>query len=390
MMKKILIVVADSMPGGITSSAKNLIHLLHENGHSVTLLNMASDDNGFKDVDNETHRIYLCGMAQYWQLGSQNIKNCKNPMRKFGLALLGVVKKLTIRCGLWYRLIFFKMDKLSGFDAVLAFRQCEPCYYMALHKTVSNKTIGFIHGEKKYMGDISSWDKYFEDFDYIACVSYYVRNEFSQAYPDCADKFKCIYNSFDIDGIRRKAEELSNVDFSTDLTHLVTVARIENVFKQIDLIPLICRQLIDKGLDAFHWYVVGDGPDLQKDMTLAQELGVADYITFTGMQSNPFPILKNADLYVGTSKSEAYSMTIREAHILGIPVLSFNYATAHEAIEDGVDGYIVDSDSKALADKIEWLLADNRKELAKLQKSTRERQVTNALPYSQLINIINK
>ncbi len=387
---KILIIVADSMPGGITSSAKNLIHLLRENGHSVTLLNMALDDSGFDNIDNRTHRIYLYGIARYWQLRAQDVKTCKNPLRKFGLLLLGVVKKLTIRCGLWYRLIFFNVDKPKDFDVVLAFRQCEPCYYLALHKTISKKKIGFIHGEKKYMGDISSWDKYFKDFDHIACVSDYVRNEFAQAYPVCADKFKCIYNSFDIDGIRRRAEELANVDFSTNLTLFVTVARIENIFKQIDLIPLICRQLLDKGLDTFHWYVVGDGPDLQKDMILAQELGVADYITFTGMRANPFPILKNADLYVGTSKSEAYSMTIKEAHILGVPVLSFNYATAYEAIESGVDGYIVDSDFKTLADKIEWLLADGRKELKKLQKYARERQVTNDLPYSQLINIINK
>lgn len=387
-MKKILIVVADSMPGGITTSAKNLIHLLCTHGHSVTLLNMSYDDSGFEGENLQTHRIYLQGMARYWQLGQRDIQNCKHPIKKLGLALLGILKKITIRCGLWYRFIFAGMKKLNGFDVVLAFRQCEPCYYMALHKVISDKTIGFIHGEKKYMGDISSWDKYFKDFDSIACVSDYVRGEFAEAYATIADKFHCVYNSFDIENIRRKAEAAPAFAICANVIRLVTVARIENTFKQIDIIPFVCRRLLDSGFDAFHWYIVGDGPDLCADKALARKLCVDDHITFTGMLPNPYPVIKTADLYVGTSKSEAYSMTIKEAHILGVPVLSTDYATAYEAIIHGENGYLTDNTVTGLVDGLFKLLQNNAAELSILKEKTQSLTVTNDVPYNQLMHLI--
>ena len=387
-MKNILIVVADSLPGGITTSAKNLIHLLHTHGHTVTLLNMSPDDRGFKNVDRETKRIYLQGMARYWKLGLCDIQGCKQPVKKIGLFLLGILKKITIRCGFWYRIIFSGMKKLNGFDAVLAFRQCEPCYYMALQKMAANRTICFIHGEKKYMGNIHSWDKYFKNFDSIACVSDYVRGEFAEAYPDYANKFHCVYNSFDIDGIRQKADIVPDIKLHTDMIRLVTIARIENSFKQINMIPLVCRRLLDNGIDTFHWYVIGDGPDLNANKILAQELGVEDYITFTGMMENPFPVLKAADLYVGTSKSEAYSMTIKEAHILGIPVLSTNYATAYEAIQHNKNGYLTDNTVEGVVNGLISLLRNDAVELELLKKSTQSFSVTNEIPYNQLLQLI--
>ncbi len=389
-MKKILIVVPDSLLGGITASAKNLVHLLHAHGHSVTLLNLSHDDSGFTDVGYETNRLYLHGMARHWQLGQQDVQSCTQPLKKLGLGALGLIKKVTIRCGLWYRLIFVGMKKLRGFDAVLAFRQCEPCYYFALHKVEAARTIGFIHGEKKYMvGDFSSWDKYFKYFDSIACVSDHVRGEFAEAYPKCADKFHCVYNSFDIESIQRKAEATPAVEMRANVTRLVTIARIVNPIKQIHFIPTICRRLLDSGFDSFHWYVIGDGPDLEADKALAQELGVADYITFTGMQDNPFPLLKAADLYVGTSKSEAYSMTIKEAHILGIPVLSTNYTTAYEAILHNENGYLTDNTAEGLANGLQELLQHDAALLHTLQEKTRSIPVTNDVPYDQLMQLID-
>lgn len=387
-MKNILIIVSDSLPGGITISAKNLIHLLHAYGHTVTLLNMSPDDRGFKDVDQETNRIYLHGMAKYWQLGQRDIKGCKKMLKKACLILLGILKKFSIRCGFWYKFIFWSMKKLKGFDVVLAFRQCEPCYYLALQKVVANRTIAFIHGEKKYMGNIHSWDKYFKNFDSIACVSDYVRGEFAEAYPEYANKFHCVYNTFDIEGIRQKAEDMSKVEIRSDVIRLVTIARIENSFKQINIIPLVCRRLLDNGIDTFHWYVVGDGPDLNTDRILAQELGVEGYITFTGMEENPFPILKAADLYVGTSKSEAYSMTVKEAHILGIPVLSTNYATAYEAIQHKKNGYLTDNSVEGVVHGLISLLRNGAAELEILKTNTQSYSVNNEIPYKQLLHLI--
>ncbi len=386
MCKKFLLVVPDTDLGGVTTAAYNLANVLCEKGHSVDFLDMSGSYQNSDVIDSRISHLFLKGKSRYWRITSKN----KCGLGSLPHKLLGAVKKTTIKSGRWYRTIFSDFAPDITYDAVFAFRQCAPCYSFVLHKVKAKKKIGFVHGEKKYMGDISSWDKYFKDFDHIACVSDYVRGEFAEAYPDMADKFGCVYNTFDIEGIKAWAKEISSTVFDKSKINIVTVGRIDNAFKRLHFVPQICRILRDRGVGDFVWYVIGDGQDLSADRRLTEQLGVADLAMFVGRRDNPFPYVKAADLFVMCSLSEAYAMTVKESHALGVPVLSADYATAYEAIEDGVDGYIVEGTPEALADKIEWLLADGGRELMNIQNSAREKQVTNELAYSQLMQIVNE
>ena len=64
---------------------------------------------------------------------------------KLGILALGAMKKLTIRSGLWYKLIFSQFNKGECFDVAIAFRQCAPCYSFVLNKVNAKKKIGFVH-----------------------------------------------------------------------------------------------------------------------------------------------------------------------------------------------------------------------------------------------------
>ena len=46
------------------------------------------------------------------------------------------------------------------------------------------------------------------------------------------------------------------------------------------------------------------------------------------------------DIYIQPSRYEGHSVTVREAQILGKPVIITNYPTAKSQIQDGVDGII--------------------------------------------------
>jgi glycosyltransferase involved in cell wall biosynthesis len=72
--------------------------------------------------------------------------------------------------------------------------------------------------------------------------------------------------------------------------------------------------------------IIGDG-EYTEYMELAQKLGMGEDILFTGVQTNPFPILKNADVYALTSESEGFPNALIEAMAVGLPCISVNCLT---------------------------------------------------------------
>jgi glycosyltransferase involved in cell wall biosynthesis len=88
---------------------------------------------------------------------------------------------------------------------------------------------------------------------------------------------------------------------------------------------------------------VGDGAcedDLKK---MAGELGLTDVIHFMGYQDNVHPFYEAADVYISTSKIEGMSNTQLEALAHGIPVISTQTGGVTELIDDGNNGFIIDS-----------------------------------------------
>ena len=70
------------------------------------------------------------------------------------------------------------------------------------------------------------------------------------------------------------------------------------------------------------------------------------------MIPNPYPYLKQADLYIQTSRHEGYGLAICEAKILGKPVLATNLNCIKEQIEDGENGFLSNLDIEEFAKKI--------------------------------------
>ena len=68
-------------------------------------------------------------------------------------------------------------------------------------------------------------------------------------------------------------------------------------------------------------------------------------------------------MYVQPSKYEGKSITVREAQILGKPVVITNYPTAKSQVDDGVDGVIVPLDvARCVAAMAEFLKDRDKQE----------------------------
>jgi glycosyltransferase involved in cell wall biosynthesis len=84
--------------------------------------------------------------------------------------------------------------------------------------------------------------------------------------------------------------------------------------------------LAKKDLTDIKLMIIGDG-QYTEYKSLADKLGITNDILFTGALSNPFSVIKNADIYALTSESEGFPNALIEAMAVGVPCISVNCLT---------------------------------------------------------------
>ncbi len=111
-------------------------------------------------------------------------------------------------------------------------------------------------------------------------------------------------------------------------------------------------------------YVVIVGrDDLTPFARLAEQLGVADRVFFSGPTQRIGAFFHAADLLVHPTFYDPCSRVVLEALAAGLPVITTRFNGAAERITDGREGYVIDSpdDVDALADRIDRLLDDEHR-----------------------------
>ena len=104
--------------------------------------------------------------------------------------------------------------------------------------------------------------------------------------------------------------------------------------------------------------LLGDG-ELQQDMErYAGKLGIADCVTFLGSQTNVYPYLHEADIFLLPSKYEGMPMTIIEAMGAGLPIVASAVGGVPDMLTDGESGLLVPCEPEAVCDACAALLSD--------------------------------
>jgi glycosyltransferase involved in cell wall biosynthesis len=215
-------------------------------------------------------------------------------------------------------------------------------HYVVTDRVEAKIKIGWIHTDYRVcpndgLDELSMWGK----LDLIAAVSNDCREAFLDQFPTLAKKTIVIENILSSDFVRQQSQEYDVNDempFVEGVTRILTVGRF-SYQKAFDEAVLACRKHIDSGYNV-RWYAIGYGVDEEKIKQLIVENRLEERFIILGKKTNPYPYMRACDLYVQPSRYEGKAVTVREAQILGKPVVITRFSTAASQVEEGVDGHI--------------------------------------------------
>jgi glycosyltransferase involved in cell wall biosynthesis len=131
--------------------------------------------------------------------------------------------------------------------------------------------------------------------------------------------------------------------------------------KGFDRLLSAFKQIADKHPD-WELVILGEG-QLRSDLEqLRASLGLTGSVRLPGFSKNPFDILRAAQLYVMSSRSEGFPYALLEAMSCGLPAIAMDCESGpREIIRDGVDGILVPAgDVDGLADALDRLMTDKQ------------------------------
>ena len=222
----------------------------------------------------------------------------------------------------------------------------------------AKRKIGWVHTD--YATRVKKEEKAFptpqlekacmQRFEKIICISQTAKNGVIQTLGDPGNLFVA-YNPIDVDRIRTLSDAPCPLQRAKGKPLLISVGRLVPE-KQYRMLLEACRGLRDI-LD-FELWIVGDGEERGALEAYIAENSLS-CVRLLGTQENPFPYLRQADLFVSSSATEGYGLTIQEALVLGVPVAAVRTPGVEESLDPRY-GLLVDDSAEALRDGIAGLL----------------------------------
>lgn len=353
-MKKLLFINGHLNTGGVEKSLLDILKHLDYEKFEVDLLLLEELGDYASEIPEQVHVQLRCLKNTYGSVPS-SLLHCirQRDWFCFRMRLIFLMMKL-----FGQKEIRFARKFLTGnqhYDCVIGFRSGICTQIAAFAVNADKRITWWHHGEINV--EHNSYLEAANACDQIAVVSEACRSMLADAFPTLERKLTIVPNMLDVNYVCDKAETFQPYAQS-DMLHIVTLCRLSPE-KHIENAVFAAQKLKEKGI-TFQWHVVGGGSIENELRETAENAGVADCFLFEGNQPNPYPYLKNADLFVHPSYVESQGLVVLEAMALGVPCVVTQSLGPCEFIEDGVNGLLTEQSPESLAEKVLEILTDQK------------------------------
>ncbi len=271
------------------------------------------------------------------------------------------------------------------YDMAISF--LTPHYFVA-HKVKAKKKMAWIHTDySKVQINVKSELKMWSSYEYIGAISTAAKESFVKKFPQLEKKIIVIENILPVSLIKKQMKEFDPTDneMKCEGIKLLSIGRYCTA-KNFDNIPEICADILKYGVNVT-WYIIGFGPDEELIKRQISEEHMENYVILLGKKENPYPYIKACDVYIQPSRYEGKSVAVREAQLLGKPVVITKYETSTSQLEHGIDGMIVPMKNKECAKQIVDLLKNNEK-MKQLSNNCKMRDYSNQEEVKKIYSLI--
>lgn len=326
-MKRILFIIQEYTQGGITKCLENLLGFFPQTNYEIFIYSLYEDgENYYKKVFAD--RIVKKSLPYY--LLHDNVYTRK---------VMGAYNKLTHRYNFdfLYKHEAAYLQRKYNFDVVVAYHEGMTVEFASYFTNA--KKITWFHCDPKVLGKsmIETYHSYYEMMDIVVGVSSVVKESFLELMPHFSSEVKVIHNFLDTKFIWKKSNErvVDGLQKNANIFSIISIGRSTKV-KQFEKIPVIMRQVVEQEVKNVCWYIIASGNECNNEISKAIiDNGMEHHVKMLGEKDNPYPYIKQSDLLISTSYSEAYPTVINEAQTLGVPVIANNYPSAKEIVSEG-------------------------------------------------------
>lgn len=357
-MKKILFVLPWLAIGGLERVQVNLANALAERGYDVTILTLNPKADLKTELSPKVHYRY-------------------KPYKPHPIGgRIPYIRRKFYDDGMWEtrasakKLYRYYVGK-EKFDVEIGFFRGLSVKIISGSTNPRSVKLAWVHSDFKHCQGIANnfksmaaVRKAYGKYDRIVCVSDRAKESFEEVI-GLAEKTTRIYNLLPVEKIRALGGETCPAEKKK--TTICSVGHLAAV-KGYDRLIGAVKRLNAEGNDLALW-LVGGG---EEEKALRELAAGDENIFFFGSQPNPYPYMKQADLYVCSSRYEGFNLTVAEALILGRPVLSTDCTGPTEILDGGRYGKIVENSEKGLYNGIKELL-EAPDQLKAYQSKTGER-----------------
>jgi N-acetyl-alpha-D-glucosaminyl L-malate synthase BshA len=175
-----------------------------------------------------------------------------------------------------------------------------------------------------------------EQSDAVTAVSRFLRDETYKQF-ECHKDIDVIYNFVDPDRHDRPIPPCIPPRDCPEQFNMMHISNFRPVKRVADVVRVFAR--VRQQMDA-RLILVGDGPDAGSVIQLANELGISDYVTFTGVVDGVAQLLQAANLLLLPSQTESFGLVALEAMASGVPVIASDVGGLPEVVEHGKTGFL--------------------------------------------------
>jgi glycosyltransferase involved in cell wall biosynthesis len=368
MKKKIVFMVINMNVGGTEKALLNMINEMPKDQYEITIL-MLEKYGGFLDaIPKEVRVEYLYDYAAYKDLLNRPVKITVKNLFKQGqigkgivLGSVHVLSRIFQNKFFYYNFVLKKMPRYKNkYDIAIAYAgPMDFISYFVAKKIKAKKRIQWIHFDVTKIGfDERLSKKLYNMFDKIFVVSNEAEKKLVRKVPSIKGKIEVFVNVVSQKTILSQSNSGNGFEDDFDGKRILTVGRLSKEKGQ-DLAIKVLARLVKEG-HKVKWYCIGEGKARSEYEQLISQLNVEEHFVLLGAKSNPYPYIKQCDLYVQPSRYEGYCITLIEARCLKKPIVTTDVNGANEQIKQGITGVIVNKDEGSLYKAVNTLIMNSR------------------------------